>query len=201
MNHSIEFFDTQFQRQIRDGDYALNPFEQLALPHLRGRVLELGCGLGNLSLAAAQRGCRVLALDASGTAIADVQRRAAAGSLPVEARVADLRGAVPAGPYDAVVSIGLLMFFDCASAAGTLASLQSQVRPGGVAIVNLLVEGTTFLGMFDAGAGWCLWPADGFAARFAGWEILAEVPATFAAPGDTVKVFSTIVARKPATAG
>jgi tellurite methyltransferase len=201
MNRSIEFFDTQFQRQIRDGDYALNPFEQLALPHLRGQVLDLGCGLGNLALAAAQRGCRVLALDASATAIADVQRRAAAGSLPVEARIADLRGALPAGPYDTVVSIGLLMFFDCASAAATLASLQSQVRPGGVAIVNLLVEGTTFLDMFDAGAGWCLWPAADFAARFAGWDLVAEEPATFAAPGDTVKVFSTIVARRPAAAG
>jgi tellurite methyltransferase len=201
MNRSIEFFDTQFQRQIRDGDYALNPFEQLALPYLRGQVLDLGCGLGNLALAAAQRGCRVLALDASATAIADVQRRAAAGSLPVEARIADLRGALPTGPYDTVVSIGLLMFFDCASAAGTLASLQSRVRPGGLAIVNLLVEGTTFLDMFDAGAGHCLWRAEDFAARFAGWEILAEVPATYPAPGGTVKVFSTIVARKPATGG
>ncbi len=36
-NRSIEYFDEQFARQIRDHDFQLNPFEQLALPHLRGR--------------------------------------------------------------------------------------------------------------------------------------------------------------------
>ena len=50
---AIEFFDTQFQRQVNSADYALNPFEQAALPFLFGDVLDLGCGLGNLSIAAA----------------------------------------------------------------------------------------------------------------------------------------------------
>ena len=51
---SVEFFDTQFQKQVAASDYALNPFERAILPYLRGEVLDLGCGLGNLSLAAAQ---------------------------------------------------------------------------------------------------------------------------------------------------
>jgi tellurite methyltransferase len=73
-NRSVEFFDRQFERQIQQTEAALNPFEQAALPHLRGRVLDFGCGLGNLALAAARAGCTVLALDASEVAIPPASR-------------------------------------------------------------------------------------------------------------------------------
>src|SRR6266567_3300372 len=53
-NKTITFFDTQFERQVREGDFALNPFERLALPYLYGKILDLGCGLGNLSITAEQ---------------------------------------------------------------------------------------------------------------------------------------------------
>jgi tellurite methyltransferase len=77
MNQSVEFFSRQFERQIAAADYQLNPFERQVLPHLRGRVLELGCGLGNFSLAAARGGHTVTAMDACEHAVADLQRRAA----------------------------------------------------------------------------------------------------------------------------
>ncbi len=69
--HSVRFFDTQFQRQINTGEFELNPFERLALPYLSGDVLDLGCGLGNLAVAAARAGCRVTALDGSPTGVRD----------------------------------------------------------------------------------------------------------------------------------
>ena len=62
---SVAFFDQQFQRQIGAEEFALNPFETVALPHLTGRVLDYGCGLGNLAIAAARQACQVEALDAS----------------------------------------------------------------------------------------------------------------------------------------
>ena len=31
---SVRFFDAQFERQVREGDFALNPFETAALPYL-----------------------------------------------------------------------------------------------------------------------------------------------------------------------
>lgn len=82
---SLAFFETQFQRQVRDGDYALNPFETLALDYLTGSVLDLGSGLGNLSLEAGRRGHRVLAVDASPTAVARIHADAQREGLAVQA--------------------------------------------------------------------------------------------------------------------
>ncbi len=195
---SVAFFDAQFQRQVRERDFRLNPFEQAAIPYLEGRVLDYGCGIGNLAFAAAQRGCNVLALDASPAAITHIRQRAAAEALPVQAALADLRHYELEGGFDAVVSIGLLMFFDCPTAFKALANLQAHVREGGVAIVNVLIEGTTYLDMFDAGSH-CLFSRGEMASRFAGWDILQLEYRDFEAPGGRNKAFVTVIARKPAS--
>lgn len=194
---SIRFFDAQFQRQLLEADLTLNPFEEQALPHLRGRVLDYGCGLGNLAVAAARRGCSVVALDASHAAIRHLGRVAQEESLPIEAIEADLREFAIGEDFDAVVCIGLLMFFDCPTALMQLESLQAHVRPGGVAIVNVLVEGTTYLDMFDP-TGHCLFGRDELERRFGGWEILRSESRDFPAPNRQVKSFVTVIARKPA---
>jgi tellurite methyltransferase len=194
---SVEFFDTQFQRQLRDGVFDLNPFELAALPYLQGRVLDFGCGLGNLAVAAARQGCSVVALDASPAAIAHLRDVAATSQLPIEAIEADLRSHELDQDFDCIVSIGLLMFFDCATALRQLESLQAHVRPGGLAIVNVLVEGTTYLAMFDA-SGHCLFARDELQRRFQGWDLLLCEHQEFAAPNASVKAFVTLIARKPA---
>lgn len=196
---ALEFFDRQFHKQVEARDYALNPFERATLPHLRGDVLDLGCGLGNLALEAAGRGCRVTALDSSATAIADLARRAGERGLALEAHCADLRHYVPAGHYDCVVSIGLLMFFSCPDARGLLARLRDAVRPGGLAAVNVLIEGTTFMDMFDPEA-YCLFGHDELREAFAGWNIELSSHEDFPAPGATLKRFHTLLARRPLTA-
>lgn len=193
---SVAFFERQFRKQAQDGDFQLNPFELAALPHLHGRVLDFGCGLGNLAMAAAQKGCSVLALDASPTAIASLRRRALAEALPVEAIEADLRRYVIDDDFDCVVSIGLLMFFDCATAFRVLAMLQAHVRPGGIAVVNVLVEGTTYLEMFEPGR-YCLFARSEMEQRFLGWDIMQTEFRDFDAPGQRVKSFVTLIARKP----
>lgn len=193
---SIGFFDTQFQRQVRERQFELNPFEQAALPHLHGRVLDFGCGIGNLAISAARQGCSVLALDASPTAIEHIRQSARAENLPIAAAVADLRDYAVAGEFDSVVSIGLLMFFDCPSARRQLARLQDSVKPGGIAVINVLIEGTSFLDMFDA-SGHCLFGRDELAQRFAGWQVLQYRHQDFAVPDGRVKSFATLIARKP----
>ena len=197
MSHSVDFFDRQFQRQIDSADFALNPFEQFALPFLSGAVLDMGCGLGNLALAAAGRGCRVTALDGSRTGVARLNAEAAAQGLDIVGRCVDLGADEIGGDYDAVVTIGLLMFFPRPRAEALLRSIKTLVRPGGVAVVNVLIEGTTYLDMFGA-EEYTLFGADELERSFAGWRILDSRRDGFDAPGGTRKEFSTVVARRAA---
>ena len=195
-NESVDFFARQFDRQIAAGDYQLNPFEQWTLPYLCGAVLELGCGLGNLSLEAARRGLSVTALDACPNAVADLERRAQAEQLAVKVGQADLMTWRAAAGYDTVIAIGLLMFFACDDARRVLQEIRRAVRPGGVVAVNVLVEGTTFMDMFDP-VRHCLFPADELERTFADWTLLLNRIDEFPAPGDRLKRFSTVVARAP----
>jgi tellurite methyltransferase len=195
-NRSIAFFDEQFRRHFTDAALKLNPFEVAALPYLTGDVLDFGCGLGNLAFAAAAQGCKVEALDGSPAAIRHVQDRAATEGLAVSATLADLRDYLPPGKYDCIVSIGLLMFFECQTAFKVLTDLQAHVRPGGLAVVNVLVQGTTYMDMFDPSACCIFSPAE-LRHRFAGWKVERFDIDEFEAPNNTIKRFATIIARKP----
>lgn len=198
-DRSIEFFDQQFAKQVQQTDLGLNPFEQSALPCLRGKVLDYGCGMGQLSLAAARAGCTVVALDASRVAVHHLQQLADAEGLPIKAGVADLRNHRLDDVFDTVVSIGLLMFFDCQTAATALSELEAHLRPGGTIVVNVLVEGTTYMDMFDPQA-FCLFERDMLTQRYASWEITSAAHNDFPAPGGLIKSFATVIARKPSHA-
>jgi len=197
MSNAVDFFDRQFRGQIATGDFALNPFEQVALPYLRGDVLDLGCGLGNLALAAARAGCRVTAFDGSAAAVERLAAAAAAEGLPVVAHQADFASAPVSGDYDCIVAIGLLMFFARPRSIELLAAVMNATRPGGIAVVNALIEGTTFFDIFGDGPH-TLFGHDEIEQAFAGWEILHSSHEDFAAPGGTRKKFTTVIARKPA---
>jgi tellurite methyltransferase len=194
-NLSIEFFARQFDRQIAERQYQLNPFEQWTLPHLAGRVLELGCGLGNLSIEAARAGHEVTAIDACPDAVKDLDRRAQAEGLPIRAVEADLAEWRATETYDTVVAIGLLMFFPCEAARAVLREIRLAVAPGGVAAVNVLIAGTTYMDMFDPD-GHCLFPPHELEAAFADWKVLLSRIDDFPAPGETLKRFATVIARR-----
>lgn len=194
-NRSVTFFDTQFQKQVAGGEFALNPFEQAALPFVRGRVLDLGCGLGNLSIEAARRGAEVVAVDASATAVERIRQVAADERLNITAVLADVENYEITEKYDTIIAIGLLMFFPRDKALALLLSIQQHVAEGGRAIVNTLIEGTTFMGMFEPGH-YYLFGRDELQQHFKGWTLLLDTHDSFDAPQNTVKAFSTIVAQK-----
>jgi tellurite methyltransferase len=195
LNHSVSFFDVQFQKQLREQNFALNPFEQAALKYLAGDVLDLGCGLGNLSMAAARNGANVVAVDASPAAIAHIRQTALDENLALHGIRADLADYRISGQFDVIAAIGLLMFFDRARALELLEDIQQHVRPGGLAVINALIEGTTFMGMFEPGH-YTLFGHDELEQHFAGWQVLEQAFQTFPAPENTEKVFVTIIARK-----
>ena len=182
VNRCIEFFEKQFEQQVRDRDFHLNPFEEMALPFLRGRVLDLGCGMGNLTIEAARRGCSVLALDSSAAAIERIRRVASEEKLSIQATRTDLKRYDISADFDVVVAIGLLMFFDCPRAWQMLGDIQEHVAAGGNAIVNVLTEGTTYMDMFDADSH-CLFARRELKNRFQGWEVLVSDYRDFDAPG------------------
>jgi tellurite methyltransferase len=196
MKHkSMEFFDSQFQRQVEAHEFALNCFESRALNHLFGSVLDLGCGLGNLSVEAARRGHRVVAVDASATAIARIERAAEHEGLPIEAPVKDIATWNVQRTYDTIVSIGLLMFFPSDRALELLGLIQQCVKPGGRAIINVLIEGTTYVDMFEPGR-YYLFGRNELAERFSTWSVVEMAFESFDAPGGTRKEFCTIIAAK-----
>jgi tellurite methyltransferase len=194
---SIEFFEAQFRRQVAAHELELNLFERRALPHLGGHVLDLGCGLGNLALAAAARGARVHAVDASETAIAHLSGTAARRGLALRAERVDLAHWEIPAIYDAIVSIGVLMFFPEPRAHALLGDILAHVAPGGLVALNVLVEGTSFYGMFEPGGFHLFAPGElEERCRAAGCEPLHSMrDEVFAAPGGTEKRFDTLIAR------
>jgi tellurite methyltransferase len=194
-HRTIDFFDQQFRRQIDAAEFALNPFESSALPHLRGRVLDLGCGLGNLARAAARQGCAVTALDASPAAIAQLQSVARGEALSLTAAIVDFDTWRIDAVYDTVVAIGLFMFFPRPRSVALFDDALAHVGPGGTLVVNVLIEGTTYFEMFEPGRS-TLFGENEIAERCAGWRILESRIDSFAAPGNTVKRFSTVIARR-----
>ena len=198
-NRTVEFFEAQFKQQVSStssSDLALNSFQQAALPFLSGRVLDLACGLGGLSVAAARKGCEVIAVDATATAVEHVAAVARAEGLNITAVRHDIATYEADGDFDAVVAIGIIMFFPRDIALGLLEKLQRAVRRGGHAMVTVLLQGTTYTDVFD-GDRYYLFAPDELDRAFAGWDVCSSKRGEFPARNGTVKRISSLIARKP----
>ena len=87
-----------------------------AVEQIRGRVLDSGCGTGELALMAAARGLDASGIDASPTAIAIARKRCAERGLTARFVVGDVLrlDEFTTPPYDTVLDSGLLHVFDAA---------------------------------------------------------------------------------------
>ncbi|WP_051324283.1 class I SAM-dependent methyltransferase [Candidatus Solirubrobacter pratensis] len=99
----------------------------------RGRVLELGCGLGAPSIAAAKAGAEVLATDGSSDAVAFTAHALALNEAVATVAVADWadHGAtlVDGGPWDVVLAADV--FYTAANVQTALRLLPRLLEPGG----------------------------------------------------------------------
>jgi len=195
-SRSVDIFDDQFQRQVAEGDFELNPFELAALAHVQGAMLDLGCGLGNLSLAAARQGHAVLAVDASPAAITRIQADATQAKLPIQAKVVDLETWEIDTSFDTIAAIGILTYFPRRRALELLKSVLNRTLPGGRVILNSLIEGTTFFDLFDGDCYYLFQPGE-LVAAVKGWSILHCQREEFEAPNGTIKLLETVIAEKP----
>lgn len=112
------------------------PAVEAALPP-SGRILEIGCGHGLFSLYAALAGPHriVHGVDIDADKIA--QAKAAAGNLAARVSFAEApSGAVPPGPWDAVVIVDVLYLLDEAAQRRLLTDALATLAPGGVLVVK-----------------------------------------------------------------
>ena len=135
-------------------------------------------------------------MDGAPAAVTHLQQIASERGLSLTAAQADLRRYIIEAEYDVVVSIGLLMFFDRDTALAQLAELKASVRLGGIAAVNVLIEGTTYLDMFGTD-DYYLFRRDELTDAFKEWDILVKSFSDSDAPRSTVKRFVTVIARRP----
>jgi predicted nicotinamide N-methyase len=106
----------------------------VGVPLAGRRVLELGCGLGLPSLAAALAGADVLATDWAPEALDHLERNAAANGLRVRTALLDWRDGAPAEPpFDLVIAADVL--YEARNAEPLLATLEETVAADGEAIV------------------------------------------------------------------
>jgi 2-polyprenyl-3-methyl-5-hydroxy-6-metoxy-1,4-benzoquinol methylase len=104
------------------------------------RVLDLACGEGRHSLAAAALGAHVTALDADAAQLEAAQALAAERELAIDWRTVDLTGPWPDLPaFDAIL---LFNYLD----RSRMSDVRDLVAPGGVLIVETFLEQQRELG-------------------------------------------------------
>lgn len=165
---------------------------------IHGRVLDAGCGTGDLALWLAARGCSVTGVDFLEQPLAVARDKAAGRGLAINFLQMDARaiGEIPER-FDAVTDCGLFHTFDDAGRAAYVAALGRLLEPG--ARVFLLCFSTAEPGAHGPrrvdeaelraafAAGWVVEAVE--PARF---EVVAGIPGAEFTPGGARAWFATV---------
>ncbi|MEU8662451.1 class I SAM-dependent methyltransferase [Actinoplanes philippinensis] len=133
---------TGYDEIYRDGSAPWEigrPQPALDLDVPEGRVLDVGCGSGEVALELARRGRHVTGVDISGVAIAQARAKAAADGLDVDFRVGDAR-TLDLQPFDVIVDSGLLHSLHRHGGVEDYLDLLPRLLVGGGSLVLLVVS-------------------------------------------------------------
>ena len=102
-----------------------------AADRIRGRVIDLGCGTGDLAIWLAERGRTVTGVDFLAAPLAQARAKAAAAGVAVNFLEMDALtvGSIPER-FDAAVDCGLFHTFDDAGRAAYVAAVARLLEPG-----------------------------------------------------------------------
>ena len=134
-------FEAKFQGNIDPWNYRTSRFEAFKRRMLLracgggfGRALELACATGETSRALAPRCLRLLAVDASETAVEHA--RETYGRVPrLEFRHAELPAAMPPGPFDLIVVSELAYYLTQLSLRRLMRRVATEAAPGGRVVI------------------------------------------------------------------
>jgi SAM-dependent methyltransferase len=108
---------------------------------LRGRLLDSGCGTGENTLLAAQRGADAVGVDFSPLAIERARGKAAERGITARFEVADVLRLGQLGlAFDTVIDSGVFHVFDDADRVRYVTSLASVLEPGGTCYLACFSE-------------------------------------------------------------
>jgi ubiquinone/menaquinone biosynthesis C-methylase UbiE len=184
--HPVDYFlhDAAYQRRRKEGRPSwetsvalrenLDLLEQVFhAPHFpkTGRLLELGCGAGDMSLWAAQRGFEVHGVDISSTAIQWAREKAAAQNLSAHFQVGNVidLSAFAADSFDVVLDGRCYHCIIGPDRAQLLREARRVLKPGGIFHVATMCGTPSceeYLKEFDSQSRCLL--HDGVAVRFLG---------------------------------
>ena len=136
-----EGFEAMFRRDADPWNYARSPFEafkrgvllRACSDRMFGRGLELACANGEASRALARRCLRLLAVDASATAVAEARRRVPDPRITFA--VARLPEEAPFGPFDLIVASEILYYMPRRDMDELLNRLAGALAPRGRMVV------------------------------------------------------------------
>lgn len=146
-----------------------------------GRLLEIGCGAGNITLWLEAKGYSAYGLDISPTAIKTARDNSKRAGLNTNFMVADITGFLdyPGNFFDLIIDGNLLHCIIGEDRAVALANIISILRPGGFFYIGSMcgnVQGQFFKDNFDPHSR-CVVSPDGIPLRYVATadEILDEI--------------------------
>jgi S-adenosylmethionine-dependent methyltransferase len=122
------------------------PWLNSARPLKGLRVLEIGCGTGSSSVALAEQGAHVTAIDIDVPALAVARERCRVHGVAVDIRTANARQLLDFGPTDAVLYFAALEHMTHEERLQSLAQAWSLLSPGGLLVI---IETPNRLWYFD----------------------------------------------------
>ncbi len=131
-----EFYAAAEELRYRYHYHLLPLFDRLAQEYPGGKLLEVGCSMGNDAVQFAQRGLQVTGIDLTENAIALIKERFALFDLPGEFRTADAEKLpFEDNHFDLTYSFGVL--HHTPDTAKAIEEVRRVLRPGGKAVVML----------------------------------------------------------------